>query len=194
MVATTFGLRGGADLGRSRRDRAQRLRRTGRIRMLGRIKHVALTRRHAGRRRTSRRRSSRRTRLRRLTRRSLPAQFLEAVLVVLLHAPQLTFELLIAVLQLLDCSGELPDLIFKVVETHDEIAGRGLRRAILADRRNRPLVAGAKQAIKERAVRLLRPGGTRHCQKHSGQRRCPGRAKWETCHEPMMFRVDFASS
>ena len=189
MVATTFGLRGGAGSAGAGAIEPSVCGAPGAFGCLGRIKHVALTRRHAGRRRTSRR-----TRLRRLTRRSLPAQFLEAVLVVLLHAPQLTFELLIAVLQLLDCSGELPDLIFKVVETHDEIAGRGLRCAILADRRNRPLVAGAKQAIEERAVGLLRPGGTRHRQKHSGQRRCPGRAKWETCHEPMMFRVDFASS
>ena len=62
-----------------------------------------------------------RTRLRRRAGRSLSSQFLEPVLVVVVHAAKLAFELLIAELQLLDNAGELSDLCLQTIQAHDHV-------------------------------------------------------------------------
>ena len=52
------------------------------------------------------------------------AQRLEPGFIVLLHALERRLELLIAELCLLDQAGELPHLIFELVDPHQEVAGR----------------------------------------------------------------------
>src|SRR6266540_1375133 len=96
-----------------RSDRAQRVRRTGRVRILEGIERVAAL---AGR---CRGRRILRARLHRRSRRAL-----------LLHAADLALELLVAKLQLLDSSGQLPDLGFEALEAHNEIGTRELRGLI----------------------------------------------------------------
>src|SRR5207237_62497 len=86
--------------------------RAGRTRILGRIEHGAAPGRWTCRGRSDRRRCraadlpSRRPRC-------SAAQFLEPVFGLLLRAPELALELLVAKLQLLDRAGELPDLRFE---------------------------------------------------------------------------------
>src|SRR5262249_41131033 len=124
-----------------------------------------------GSRRACRRRGARRT-------------VLHSIVAVRLHAPKLTFELLVAVLQLLDRARELADLRFKAVETHVEVAagwghpavtGAAVRRGAGLGRR---ALAVAKQLLEKpkAALALLRrrDAGT---QAHSQQREpdCPMR-------------------
>src|SRR3954447_2608745 len=103
-------------------DRAQRVRRAGRIRILHRIKRIATPAGRAGscRRRWLRRRVLR-ARLQRRAWRPLRVRFLETVVDVFLQAAELAFELLIAELQLLDHARELPDLGFEAVETQHDV-------------------------------------------------------------------------
>jgi hypothetical protein len=54
-------------------------------------------------------------------RRAARRAFRHAILGVLLHAPELTFELLVTILQLLDGTRELPDMRLQTIETHGEI-------------------------------------------------------------------------
>ena len=63
-----------------------------------------------------------------------------AVLLVL-HAPDLSLQLLIAELQLLDHTGELPDLAFKPLEAHHKI--RAARLGCVLDRLNGAIAAHA---------------------------------------------------
>src|SRR5262245_29341669 len=94
-------------------DRAERVRRTRRVWILEGIERVAaLAGRCHGRRIW-------RARLRPRPRRA-----------VLLHSPDLGLELLVAKLQLLDRSGQLPNLRFEALEAHDEIGTRDLRGTI----------------------------------------------------------------
>jgi hypothetical protein len=66
----------------------------------------------------------------------------------------LTLELLIAVLQLLDDAGQLPDLGFEAIDAHHQIGGRGRRRTIggLARRRLRGALAAEPLAAAENPV------------------------------------------
>jgi len=85
--------------------------------------------------------------------RPLRAQLLEAVLAVLLHAPELIRKLLIAELQLLDHPGELPDLGFETIDAQNQVARGALREAIAIDRRC--ALAGPEQTIEEAGRRLV---------------------------------------
>jgi hypothetical protein len=51
----------------------------------------------------------------------------------------LRFDLLIAVLQLLDDAGELPDLRLKPIDAHDQVRARDLSEAVCPGRRRRLL-------------------------------------------------------
>ena len=71
---------------------------------------------------------------------------MKAVLGILLHAPDLGFQLLVAVLQLLDQTGELPDLTFEAIDAHGRIVTRSLGETIWARRRH-PLLRLLTRAI-----------------------------------------------
>src|ERR1700704_4631027 len=113
------------------------MRRTRCARILRRIESVAATARGN---RCRRARRHRRVLRAGRARRTLPGPFLKTVFGVLLHTADLTLELLIAELQLLDHPGELPDLGFESVEAHDQLGARSLCRPLLAGggRRARP--------------------------------------------------------
>src|SRR5262245_15755331 len=87
-------------------DRAEGLRRARRVRMLRRVERVATPGGRSGGNRRRRHRHALRT-----WRRGKPRR--RAVLRHALHAADLSLQLLVAVLQLLDDAGELTDLIFK---------------------------------------------------------------------------------
>src|SRR5262249_33913295 len=109
---------------------AKGARRTRRAWVEGRIKRVAAAGRRgslhaAGRCATGRRECARSRRkcsggARRRRHRRWPRT------AVLLQAPQLVLELLVAILQLLDLAGELADLILQLIKPDDEIGGRHL--------------------------------------------------------------------
>jgi hypothetical protein len=77
---------------------------------------------------------------------------------VLLHAPELIGHLLIAVLQLLDDAGHLPDLGFETIDAHVQIAGGGLSEPIAMGSR----LTATEQTIEEAGRFVcsgLTPGG-----------------------------------
>ena len=93
------------------------MRRTGRVRVLQRIESVAAPAGWCG----GWRGRILRARLHRRSRRTL-----------FLHAADLAFELLVAKLQLLDRSGQLPNLAFQPLHAQHGVGAGDLRRAIRA--------------------------------------------------------------
>ena len=171
---TRIGSHDGGPAGRV--DRAERVGRAGRIQILGGIERIAAPAGRGGRRR--RRRRVLRARLRRSPRHAL-----------LLHAADLTLELLVAKLQLLDRPGQLPNLGFEAIDAQHEIGSGALRRALRV--RGRRAAAHALTSVKnakqaERPFGLLRPSRTQ-CGAHTGhgradERRCRRHTKREACH------------
>jgi hypothetical protein len=87
---------------------------------------------------------------------------LHAILGVPLHAPELTFELLVAILQLLEGTRELPDLRFQPIETHGEVgrlrqapAVRAATIGVIGRRVVRRPIASAEQLLKEAETALV---------------------------------------
>src|SRR5262245_58600826 len=124
------------------------MRRTGRVRVLHGIEGVAAPTGWCG----GRRGRILRARLHRRSRRAL-----------LLHAADLAFELLVTKLQLLNRSGQLPNLAFQPLDAQHGVGAGDLPRAVRARGWRAALAAqpfasveNSKQA--ERAFALLRPG------------------------------------
>ena len=172
--------------------RAERARHAGCRGILRRIERIAAPARCAGgRRRGDGRRRGRPCR--RGGSRGATAQFLEAVLGLFLHPPHLSFELLIAVLQLLDGAGELSDMRFETIDAHDRIGrARNLSDAILARRRwavlalfegavgrrgGRQAIAAAEDTLEESGAGFLgrhRGGADQHRRdRHRRDSGCP---------------------
>src|SRR6185295_18645862 len=86
--------------------------------------------------------------------------FLEVEFGVVLEPLELTFELLVAVLQLLDRAGELPNLPLKALEARHQFGAGGLRELWrggalrLRCRRRKPLAA-AENAVEQPERRSL---------------------------------------
>ena len=108
----------------------------------------------------------------------------------LLHPPQLILELLIAELELLDGSGELPHLRFKPLKTHDKIGLANLRRPLQSLLRHRALAryafaAAEEQVQQSRRFAVLSPRGgetdASSKRRHESERGCPSRD--EASHE-----------
>ena len=95
-------------------------------------------------------------------RRCARSPVLRAIVAVRLHAPELAFELLVAILQLFDRARELADLRFQAIEAHAEVAAglghaAGRRTAIRRSARvRRRALAVAKKLIEEaKAIRVI---------------------------------------
>ncbi len=133
----------------ARRHAAERARRAWCVRLLRRIEHVGAAAGSRGGGLPGRRRCARRHGRRGRCRR--PA--------ALLQAQNLLFELLIAVLQLLDGAGHLAQRILQAVEPHREfgrIARIGLRHRAAPGRLRRLLAAGEK-VVEESGRAILPP-------------------------------------
>jgi hypothetical protein len=118
------------------------------------------------------------------------------MLAVVVHAADVSLELLIAVLEVLDHPGELPDLRFESVDTKQEIGAGKLCSPILGDSRCRGALgtaaaqslAAAEDAVEQsdRPLAFLCSGDVgsrdRRRRQQEGERSCDRRAKREACH------------
>src|SRR5262249_38531717 len=130
---------------------------------------------------------------------------------LLLHAADLALELLVAKLQLLDCSGQLPDLGFEALKTQQEIGTRHLRHAIRSCGRRAAIAAQALASVEKaeqskRTLALLGPsfahergyrdqrhqderGGRRHTEREAGHGFC-GVGALQTGYESLRPNCD----
>jgi hypothetical protein len=100
---------------------------------------------------------------------------------IVLQAPQLLGQLLIAELQVLDHSGELPDLRLKAIDAQQQIIARALLDPLASGGR---LVVAAEQAVEEaRLVCALAKTGGCAGQNGGRDRKRPERAKMQAVHE-----------
>jgi hypothetical protein len=81
---------------------------------------------------------------------------LETIFSIVLHTLELRFQLLIAVLKLLDHAGQLTQCTFHPVETNGKIAGIGLRRSTaLCGLTRLCLFAAIEQVVEKIATALV---------------------------------------
>jgi hypothetical protein len=87
------------------------------------------------------------------------------------HAADLRFELLIAVLELLDLAGRLTQHVFEPLDADDLIGHWLLAGGLLLHRRLRPVAEHAVEHGQRRAATVLRGSDGRKA-KSRGERRC----------------------